>query len=48
MVIIKKTNAGEDVGKEEIETLLVGMKICTTTMEISMDGPQETKARATI
>jgi hypothetical protein len=26
----------------------VGMKICTTTMEISMDGPQETKARATI
>ena len=29
-------------------TLLVGKKICTTTMENSMELPQETKYRLTI
>jgi hypothetical protein len=36
------TNAGQDVGRRNHNTLLVGMEISVTTMEVSMEIPQKT------
>jgi hypothetical protein len=47
----KTTNAGEEAVKQEpytLCTLLVGMKISTTTMESSMAIPQKAKDRTAI
>jgi hypothetical protein len=50
IAIIKNTitNVGEYVGERSPHTLLVGMYINTTTMEISMEAPQKNKSRTTI
>jgi hypothetical protein len=45
---ITTTNSGGDVVKQEPYTLLVGMKISTTTMESSVEIPQKTKHKAAI
>jgi hypothetical protein len=39
------TNAGKGVEKRNPYTLLVGMYICLSTMEISMEAPQKTENR---
>jgi hypothetical protein len=36
------------VAKQETYTLLVGMRICTTTMESSMEIPQKAKDKTAI
>jgi hypothetical protein len=42
------TNVGENVGKRNPHTLLVGMKISITSMENSMEAPQKTENKAVI
>jgi hypothetical protein len=37
------TNAGEVAGKKELYTLLAGLQINATTMEINMEVLQKTK-----
>jgi hypothetical protein len=46
MASIKKTipNAGEDVGKGTLHTLLMGMQTSATIMEISIGIHQKTKS----
>jgi hypothetical protein len=41
--ITQTTNAGKDAWKRNTCTMLVGMYICATAMESSMEGPQKTK-----
>jgi hypothetical protein len=50
MAIIKviTTNAGKDVAKQEPYTLLVRMKISTTSIQSSMELPQKTRSRIAI
>jgi hypothetical protein len=40
---MQKLNAGKDVGKSNLYTLLVGMQISSVTMEVRMEVPQKTK-----
>jgi hypothetical protein len=42
--VIPTTNAGKDVGKQAY-TLLVGMQICTISMESSLEIPQKAQDR---
>jgi hypothetical protein len=35
-------HAGKDLGREKTYSLLLGVQICTATMEISVVVPQET------
>jgi hypothetical protein len=46
--VITKTNAGNDVAKQEPYTLLVGMQISIITVESSMEIPQKKYRRTTI
>lgn len=49
MAVVKKTNdknAGEDVGKEDPYSLLIGIYTASAAIEIPMKVVQRTKSRA--